>query len=36
VPSVDALKANQLPAVKQAITAKKTQVASAADLNKSL
>jgi hypothetical protein len=36
VPSVDALKASQLPAVKQAITAKKTQVASAADLNKSL
>jgi hypothetical protein len=33
VPSVDALKTSQLPTVKQAITAKKTQVATAATLN---
>jgi hypothetical protein len=33
VPSVDALKASQLPAVKQAITAKRNQAATAATLN---
>ena len=36
VASVDALKASQLPAVKQAITAKRAKVATAADLNQSL